>query len=118
MWMTRCDLTILYLLGTIDVCKDCFYRYRTNPNMPVCHHNHKATVEWNDYEERYETTTCRPFPTALPKGIKRSIAMCDPCKGTCKKEQCTFAHGRMEQKAWNLVLRLRKERKYQRVLHM
>ncbi len=78
--------------------------------MLQCYHTHdRVTVEWNDNEGRYETTACRPFPATLPWNVKRSIAMCDPYKGTCRKETCTFAHGRVEQKAWNLALRLRKE---------
>ena len=77
--------------------------------MPICGHNQRMRITWNDNEERYETTTCRPFPSAFPSGVKGSIAMCDPYRGTCKKEQCTFAHGRTEQKAWNSVLRQQRE---------
>ncbi len=109
------SLVLIYnctlILGTDrTICKDCFYRYHINPNMPPCHHTHnRVVVEWNDKEERYETTACRPFPTTLPKGVKQGIAMCDPYKGTCRREKCTFAHGRVEQKAWISVLRLQRE---------
>ena len=92
----------------IAVCEDCFYKYRINPNMPECYHKPKIKVKWNEGRARYETTTCRPFPTNLPSNIKQFIAMCDPLKGTCKKDKCTFAHGQLEQKAWNEVLRLQR----------
>lgn len=63
-------------------------------------------LKWNDEDKRYETTnkSIRPFPANIPPNVKY-IAMCDPKRGTCKNEHCTFAHGRAEQKAWNGVLR-------------
>ena len=50
------------------------------------------------------TDHIRPFPEHIPGHVKY-VAMCDPHRGTCRKEKCTFAHGRTEQKAWNSILR-------------
>lgn len=60
---------------------------------------------WNKEKGYFETTTIRPFPTTLLSVVKRGIAMCDPMRGTCKKEKCTFAHNRVEQKEWDAILR-------------
>lgn len=70
-----------------------------------CYHKKKKifNVEWNEEEERYETTYCRPFPIDLPPDVS-AIAMCDPYRGTCRRDKCTFAHGREELDAWNLIL--------------
>ena len=67
----------------------------------------KLTVVWNSERDRLETTakSIRPFPEALRGKVKLYVAMCDPYKGTCKRERCTFAHGKAEQKAWNQILR-------------
>ena len=91
------------------LCKDCFYRYRTSysPLDHCTHYNvsNKVTVRWNHEESRYETTDhIRPFPEHIPGHVKY-VAMCDPHRGTCRQDRCTFAHGRTEQKAWNAILR-------------
>jgi hypothetical protein len=90
-----------------SVCKNCFYGNRTGPI--VCfHHNAKKRVflKWNDENKRHETTnkSIRPFPNEIPPNVQY-IAMCDPRRGSCKNEWCTFAHGRAEQKAWSGILR-------------
>ena len=81
--------------------------------MPVCPHEHEIGVKWNDEEARLETTTSRPFPAKMPQGVKHGVAMCDPYKGTCRREKCTFAHGKVEQKTWNLALKLQREQEQQ-----
>ena len=90
------------------VCWDCFYKFRTNPYM-FCKSGgeREACVTWNEEMERYETTgkSIRPFPEGLRGRVKSYVAMCDPYKGTCRKEQCTFAHGKAEQEAWNKILK-------------
>ena len=57
-------------------------------------------------ESRYETTDnhIRPFPEHFPSNV-RYVVMCDPKRGTCRKEKCTFAHGQAEQKAWVAVIK-------------
>lgn len=92
---------------TVNLCENCFYKYRSSQSMPTCNHNNKITAEWNDTDKRFETTTfCRPIPERLPEAV-RYIAMCDPYRGTCRREKCTFAHGRQEQRTWNSILRNR-----------
>lgn len=67
-------------------------------------------VRWNETEERFETTeaSVRPFPSVFPENVRR-VAMCDPSRGTCRQEKCTFAHGPAEKKAWNEILRMSRE---------
>lgn len=97
-----------------SICKNCFYKNRTNPH-PECPHGHKLNVKWNEKEKRLETTTnCRPFPKRIPSTIRLGIAMCDPHRGSCKEQKCTFAHGRVEQKTWNSILRFRREQEGKR----
>lgn len=95
--------------SSLSVCKNCFYKHRTNPDVHCIHYNvsneSMLSVMWNDERSRHETTdSIRPFPKDLPDHVNH-IAMCDPHLGTCRKDKCTFAHGRREQKAWNAVLR-------------
>ena len=97
---------------TIDVCKDCFYMNRTKLDI---HCNHcdlgdKVCVKWNSKEERYETTeaSIRPIPDSMPIHVNH-VAMCDPRRGWCKKDLCTFAHGQAELRTWNRLLKSTKE---------
>ena len=97
---------------TMSVCRNCFYRDRIKPTLS-CTHNTEENVDtqWNVEEGRHETTerSIRPFiPEIFPPHL-RYVAMCDPYRGTCRKDRCTFAHGRAEQKAWNSILRRRRE---------
>ena len=64
-------------------------------------------MTWNEEMERYETTgkSIRPFPEGLRGRVKSYVAMCDPYKGTCRRKQCTFAHGKAEQESWNKILK-------------
>ena len=89
----------------LSVCKDCFYRGRIKPDINCIHYVNNVSVMWNDEARRHETTDhIRPFPEDIPGHVKY-VAMCDPHRGTCRKDKCTFAHGRTEQKAWNSILR-------------
>ena len=69
--------------------------------------------------ERYETTEdfIRPFPEGLRGRVKSYVAMCDPYKGACRKDQCTFAHSKAEQEAWNKILRGPSVRKKGKMLY-
>jgi hypothetical protein len=91
------------------LCWECFYKDRINPTIS-CFHSTRDQVQtkWNHLEERHETTelSIRPFPESFPPHVKY-VAMCDPYRGTCRKHQCTFAHGQAEKKAWNGILRAR-----------
>lgn len=89
------------------ICQECFYKYRTEPHILCECRGKKVYVKWNDERERLETTvkSIRPFPENLRGKVRSYVAMCDPYKGTCRREQCTFAHGKAEQKAWNRILR-------------
>ncbi len=68
-------------------------------------------MKWNDQDQRHETTemSIRAIPDNIPPRVKKYFVMCDPYKGTCKEEQCTFAHGEAERKAWNAILRRQRE---------
>lgn len=98
-----------FLIGVAEnsVCSSCFYRNRTKP-ITCYHHNarNRVYLKWNVQESRHETTnkSIRSFPDKISPQVTH-FAMCDPCKGNCKDEWCTFAHGRAEQKAWNGILR-------------
>ena len=63
-------------------------------------------VVWNERQKRLETTewSIRKIPPHFPGHIK-NVAMCDPRKGTCRRDECTYAHGQAEQREWNQVLR-------------
>lgn len=104
-------LLLMSEVAMFEICRDCFYNHRTNPNI-FCTHNvngrNKIQVQWNDRNGRLETTGrfIRHLPENMPPHVSH-IAMCDPDRGTCKQDRCTFAHGRAEQKAWNLILRER-----------
>ena len=90
------------------VCWDCFYKHRTSPRIFCkCGRNRTVCVTWNKKMERYETTgkSIRPFPEGLRGRVKSYVAMCDPYRGTCRKDQCTFAHGKAEQIVWNRILK-------------
>ena len=97
-----------------SVCRDCFYRDRTRPTFSCTHNTRdKVDTQWNAEEGRHETTgkSIRPFiPEIFPPPL-RYVAMCDPYRGTCRKDQCSFAHGRAEQKAWNSNLREQRGKK-------
>ena len=90
-----------------SVCRNCFYDNHTVPKFS-CTHNTRERVytKWNDEEGRHETTekSVRPIPKEFPPYLDH-VAMCDPYRGTCGGDQCTFAHGRAEQRAWNSILR-------------
>ena len=94
-------------MGEFGICRNCFYDNRTNEDILCMCQGKKLTVVWNSQRERLETTarSIRPFPETLRSKVKRFVAMCDPNKGTCRREKCTFAHGKAEQKAWNQILR-------------
>ena len=91
-----------------SVCRNCFYKDRIVPKFSCTHNTReKVYTQWNAVDGRHETTerSIRPF---IPE-IFQYVAMCDPYRGTCREDQCTFAHGRAEQKAWNSILRKRRE---------
>ena len=94
-------------MGEFDICRDCFYDNRTEEDIFCFCRGKKLTVVWNSERGRLETTakSIRPFPESLRGKVNLYVAMCDPHKGTCKRERCTFAHGKAEQKAWNQILR-------------
>ena len=90
------------------ICEDCFYNSRTVE--VTCSHN-KANgmiyVTWNCLENMYETTekSIRPPPKCLAEKVTGGVAMCDPRRaGHCKRDLCTFAHGKAEQRYWNSFL--------------
>lgn len=99
-------------MDEFTVCKECFYRYRSRGEFVQCSHNHhreRIHVCINDNEDRLETTerSIRPLPEHFPEDLS-SVAMCDPHRGTCRKDNCTFAHGREEQTRWNREIRNRR----------
>ena len=63
-------------------------------------------VTWNCLENMYQTTkrSIRPPPKCLAEKVTRGVAMCDPRRGLCRRDRCTFAHGKAEQKQWNSFL--------------
>ena len=89
-----------------SICHSCFFAFRTDPTVQ-CNHSgiNKVIVQWNGEGSRLETTDwIRPIPERLPINVQY-IAMCDPKKGTCRRYECTFAHGRAEQREWNKRLK-------------
>ena len=90
-----------------SVCKNCFYKNRTVPNIS-CTHNTRERVytKWNGEDGRHETTekSVRPIPEGFPSYLDH-VAMCDPYRGPCRGDLCTFAHGQAERKTWNSILR-------------
>ena len=93
----------------VVICKTCFYNYRGKKVdiTSFCNPTHKAErtpVHWNEDEEFYETTIVRTAPSNLSQKVWGNVRMCDPNRGTCKRDQCTFAHGTNEQRRWNAVL--------------
>ena len=61
-------------------------------------------VKWNERLERLETTerSIRELPPHFP-GHVRSVKMCEPT--ICRRDECTYAHGRAEQIQWNRALK-------------
>ena len=94
-------------MSEVELCQDCFYKYRIDPFKTCTCGGKKVRATWNDERVRYETTamSIRPLPDNLRGKVRTYVAMCDPYKGTCRREKCTFAHGKAEQKAWNRILR-------------
>ena len=95
-----------------SVCNQCFYRYRMIHHFQCPHQARKIEVKWNVEESRLETTSnsIRPLPPNLPGAVRSGyVGMCDPRRGNCRNDQCTYAHGREEQRQWNKILRSRRE---------
>ena len=104
----------VYLYTAGILCKYCFYNYRTKRQVVCNHHTEqdRVSVKWNGNDGRYETTglSIRSFPEKWPNHVIY-VAMCDPhaYKGWCNGDMCTYAHGRAEQKAWNMILRQQRQ---------
>ena len=99
------------------ICKTCFYNYRQRPEAisSFCNPSHKADripVQWNEDEGFYETAFIRTPPADLAQKVPGNVRMCDPNRG-CKKDYCTYAHGRNEQRRWNMILAQQRIKKAQ-----
>ena len=93
-----------------NICKNCFYDNRSDPSV-TCDHDEvegggRVYVKWNDQDQRLETTesSVRPLPQNLLEKVKKYVAMCTPQACRCKRDNCTFAHSRAEQRTWNRIL--------------
>ena len=95
---------------TFTSCIDCFYRYRGSPAdiSAYCSQGHSAErvdVCWNYDQEFYETTYVRDPPNGWTQQWRGNVVrLCDPSKGTCRRNNCIFAHGVKEQRKWNMIL--------------
>ena len=89
------------------ICRECFYKHRRVFPIVKCPHHvtNGFYVQWNERYNRLETTerSIREIPPHLPSHVTH-VAMCDPEKGFCRGDECTYAHGRAEQKRWTEVL--------------
>lgn len=91
----------------VIVCKSCFYRYRgldCDIASRCTHRAEKIDVKWNETEEFYETTHVRVPPRDLIHRVRGNVRLCDPQRGTCQGDNCTYAHGAAEQRKWNSIL--------------
>lgn len=90
------------------VCADCFYSYRSDIHFKGCDHvtNSNIYYTWNSVSNICETTAAssRPFPANHPPSL-HCFKMCDPRKNICKRDKCTYAHGKDECDKWNEELR-------------
>ena len=97
----------------VKICKTCFYNYRGTKEDITSFCSQKAEgipVQWNENEGFYETTIIRTPPSNLTENVWGNVRMCDPNRGTCKRDQCTFAHGKNEHRHWNIVLKQRRKK--------
>ena len=99
--------------GLEHCCKECFYRYRASSKSisSCCKHGNKIEVFWNEYEEFYETTVVRSPPSDLVEKAWGNVRLCEPRRRTCRRDNCTFAHGTEEQTKWNEFLRQQRKRR-------
>ena len=98
-------------MGEKEICKECFYNRRFERDISCTHEEveeeNRVYVKWNTYERRLETTkkSIRSLPESLADKVKSGyVAMCDGT-GNCRGDDCTYAHGRPEQKHWNKILK-------------
>lgn len=93
------------------LCTDCFYLKRDDKNV-ICTHpsSSQLSVKWNFSRKLYETTSesIRPMPE-IPAHVQW-VGMCDPQRGLCGWDECTYAHGKAERDQWNDIRRLNRKR--------
>ena len=94
------------------VCKNCFYKYRCQPGdiASRCSHTADVPVKWNEGEELYETVNVRNPPRDLINRVLGNVRLCNPRMGSCRRDDCIFAHGEAEQRKWNSILWVERKR--------
>ena len=97
---------------TFEICKGCFFKYRATEadiSTRCSHHARRIGVRWNSAEGWFETTEVRDPPEGWIQWWRGKARLCDPYKGSCRKDDCIYAHGTNELDKWNEMLQLQRK---------